>query len=1239
MSNRCWAVTGLFLLAVTTAGACKDSAPPEPVDRQVRAATFVLSGHVFLDGARLGDAEVAAQAADGSVKSTRTGTAGDALGGYTLDLDPGVYDFTVTPPSATGLVATRFVNVVMPAASFSQDFILFSQAGGTLSGHVTGHDHQGVPDVTVRVSDPATGIFIAQATTGGDGGYSLTLANGSYSVQVYPLRTDLPMVPPSWSWQRGTITISGQTVLEVALPVAEVHGSVLRAGGGSVPGAGIEVAASGGEQNFWYWANGQASADDTGAYSVLTLAGSENFVIRAPAGAGVETIVDAFTLDGDLPRDFTLPLTDLSLTGRISGLDNAGVPDVSVALFDPSYGIVLATAVTDASGDYQLPASARQYSLRLSPNRGDLPMTPMWWYWQRQNLSVTATPVVDVTLPVIKLHGHVVDPGGADVGGVSVAHNGNGDFQGDFFGANSQTSTSATGQFDLLMFTGTQSLSLYPPPGSGLAAETRTFTASADENQELTLGASTATLSGHITGYGGAAAPEVEVVLYDPNTGFNMAETRATTDGDYQLSAPAGTYTAYIFPTRSEPAVLPPSFYWLEFNVEVTGQTTRNFALPVVRIQGLSTDSVGNRPPEFQVQVQSGASLSTGYWSANSTALTDAAGAYSLLSFAGTGTFVFSSTGARGFATTALPDVQLSGDLSQLVAIVQPDTQPPMVVPGKITVTDVGITVELSSNEGVVVHWALAPVNRTGATANSTTPTVAITGLTEMTSYQLTMTAVDHGGNVVPINNPGFTFTTCASSQPNCHDGQAPTILQEQLPAGVQAVLAAASAGPGASFVDATMAIVEWETDEVASSVVRFGTTSALGRTATLPEQWLRHHAVKLEGLTPGTSYFARVESADPYGNGPTVGPLLTFQTPAAPDQTAPAIVEGPTVVGVTDTSVVLSWRTDEPATDAVSYNDGTTFAALVGDGVTTLHSMLVVGLQPDTLYQMTAVSKDPAGNGPTLAGPIAVRTAAVADKTPPTITEVQFASFSATEGHLDWKNSEPAFSLLRLGPAPEQLEDAWASAGVTTEPSAFLAHLVPGRRYYYAVVAIDVAGNASPAVTGSFTIPGADGDGDGVPDATDNCPSVANPGQEDLNHDGRGDACVSTSAHIDPTAQLGAGVIVGAHTQIEAKAVIGADAQLGANVRVGARVHLGNQVVLGDHVQVDDDSSLGDGVQVGDGTKIDNHVTIGAGTVIGEQVKIGQRAVIGRQVRIGNRATVPRDARIPDGAVIPPRK
>jgi len=45
-------------------------------------------------------------------------------------------------------------------------------------------------------------------------------------------------------------------------------------------------------------------------------------------------------------------------------------------------------------------------------------------------------------------------------------------------------------------------------------------------------------------------------------------------------------------------------------------------------------------------------------------------------------------------------------------------------------------------------------------------------------------------------------------------------------------------------------------------------------------------------------------------------------------------------------------------------------------------------------------------------------------------------------------------------------------------------------------------------AATAGPTPGGADGDGDTVEDAFDNCTGISNPGQEDADHDGCGDVC-----------------------------------------------------------------------------------------------------------------------------------
>jgi hypothetical protein len=129
-------------------------------------------------------------------------------------------------------------------------------------------------------------------------------------------------------------------------------------------------------------------------------------------------------------------------------------------------------------------------------------------------------------------------------------------------------------------------------------------------------------------------------------------------------------------------------------------------------------------------------------------------------------------------------------------------------------------------------------------------------------------------------------------------------------------------------------------------------------------------------------------------------------------------------------------------------------------------------------------------------------------------VMDIDDVSFSTTASQPDTQISAgPPFTLITSHPLGGSFLCVIDGTSVTPCTSPFSPPgLAPGA-HTLSATAIDVYDrrDATPATT-AFTVAAppsvADGDGDGVADASDNCPAAANTSQADADADGVGDAC-----------------------------------------------------------------------------------------------------------------------------------
>jgi peroxiredoxin len=160
-----------------------------------------------------------------------------------------------------------------------------------------------------------------------------------------------------------------------------------------------------------------------------------------------------------------------------------------------------------------------------------------------------------------------------------------------------------------------------------------------------------------------------------------------------------------------------------------------------------------------------------------------------------------------------------------------------------------------------------------------------------------------------------------------------------------------------------TSATITWKTDKPATSqVIVRDSSDAIVTETELQETLVTSHSVDISGLKPNTTYNYTLISTDADGNEITSkGELRTLATA---DKTAPTI-SGVNVSNITESSAIITWITDEPATSQVKYEktEEVSSTTPLDKNLTTNHNVTLTKLDSGTTYNFTIMSQDAAGN------------------------------------------------------------------------------------------------------------------------------------------------------------------------------------------------------------------------------------------------------------------------------------
>jgi hypothetical protein len=189
----------------------------------------------------------------------------------------------------------------------------------------------------------------------------------------------------------------------------------------------------------------------------------------------------------------------------------------------------------------------------------------------------------------------------------------------------------------------------------------------------------------------------------------------------------------------------------------------------------------------------------------------------------------------------------------------------------------------------------------------------------------------------------------------------------------------------------------------------------------------------------------------------------------ATTDNAAPVFGPLPAVIGVTDSAIVVTWGTDEPADSRLLYGNAINSLtdSVVSKQFTQAHVLAAKGLEPGTEYFLAVASQDYNGNRKVKALLRPVMTEAAPDNVPPIFIGGPVAEgIGQSRVTIAWVTNEPTRADVRIiGEA--DLDTTISSDVVKRKHSIDVLGLTAGSRYSFSVAAYDAANNGPTVAAG----------------------------------------------------------------------------------------------------------------------------------------------------------------------------